>query len=242
MTADLTANEARELTERITGQVSELLPLIREAFERRAWIALGHDSWENYCDAELRGLRLPVGARREAARELVSGGMSQRSAGAALGISRTQVRRDLDADQLSRDVPVEEPAAADEPDADDGAEPVESSAEQADPAPTAPVGAVVGPPLILGADGRRREAPQKRPDLTDTPERRDATTRTAVRKGVQAFLPVVRDLTPERVAEVADDNLWLELTHCRDRFVEWTDQLFAIRRRQSMHAVKRETA
>lgn len=123
MTADLTADEARQLTERITGQVSELLPLIREAFERRAWAALGHDSWEAYCDAELRGLRLPVADRQALEAELYAEGWSKRAIGHAAGVSHTQVARDLEdvernvpresaTDSLGRQQPAKKPATA----------------------------------------------------------------------------------------------------------------------------------
>jgi hypothetical protein len=241
MTADLTADEARQLTDRITGQVANLLPLIREAFERRAWIALGHESWDAYCDTRLRGLRLPV-ERREAALELVGSGMSRRSAAAALGVDERTIRRDVAEAQLRHDAAVAAAPDATEVQADvRHVEPIEPEVRAARSTPVdvkAAAPAATAP--ILGADGRRRQPPSKRPDLGETPEARAAAARNAVRKGVQAFLPVVAGLPPERVAEVADDALWLELTHCRDRFIEWTDEIFAIRRRQSMHAVKKE--
>lgn len=91
---DLDADAARELTDQIKGRVAELLPLIVEAYQRRAWTALGYASWEDYCDTELRGLRLPV-ERREAVRELRSAGMSTRAIGSAVGTSEATVRRDL---------------------------------------------------------------------------------------------------------------------------------------------------
>ncbi len=94
-TTDLSREQARALTDRIKAGVAELLPIIREAFERRADAALGYESWQAYCDTELRGLRLPVGDRREAVAGLREAGMSTRAIGAALGIGQTQVMRDL---------------------------------------------------------------------------------------------------------------------------------------------------
>lgn len=175
MSADLTAAEARQLTERITGQVTDLLPLLREAFERRAWIALGHGSWDVYCDAELRGLRLPVAQRQEAARELVDSGMSRRSAAAVLGVDDRTIRRDL------APTPSTAAFAAVEPS-------VEKVAGE-ERAPVQPVSEapVVEPPKVLGADGRRRAMPPATPrkppapSLDEDPEARalDASKRMA---------------------------------------------------------------
>lgn len=104
---DLSYDEARDLTERIKAGVVELLPLIKEAFERRADKALGYESWGAYCDAELRGLRVPVEDRREPVAELRNAGMSTRAIGSALGIDARTVRRDLEsggADASPQDV------------------------------------------------------------------------------------------------------------------------------------------
>ncbi len=93
--ADLTPDEARQLTDRIKAHVTELLPLIKEAFERRADVALGYTNWPDYCDQELRGLRLPVAQRREAVAELAQTGMSTRAIGSALGVDHKTVSNDL---------------------------------------------------------------------------------------------------------------------------------------------------
>lgn len=93
--ADLTRDEARRLTDEIKDDVAGLLPKIREAFERRADLALGYANWSIYCDAELRGLRLPVGDRREAVAELRGAGMSTRAIGSALGVHHSTVEGDL---------------------------------------------------------------------------------------------------------------------------------------------------
>lgn len=91
---DLTQAEARELTDRIKSGLVDLLPLIREAFERRADVALGYVSWSEYCDTELRGLRIPVQDRAGAVAQLRGAGMSTRAIGSALGISRETARRE----------------------------------------------------------------------------------------------------------------------------------------------------
>ena len=95
---------ARNLTRQIQallGEASKSLEnasdLIREAYDRRAWAALGYDSWEDYCTAELGTplLRLGRAVRQRLVGKLTSGGMSNRSVASALGISEITVRRDL---------------------------------------------------------------------------------------------------------------------------------------------------
>jgi hypothetical protein len=93
----LTADAARALTDRIRLQVTDLLPLIRLAYNRRADLALGYESWAAYCDTELRGLRMPLAERQAATVELRGEGMSTRAIAGALGSSDATVRRDLEA-------------------------------------------------------------------------------------------------------------------------------------------------
>lgn len=59
------------------------------AYHRRAWIALGYESWAAMCDGE--NLRLP----REVTAELRAGGLSIRAIASVTGISKTQVSDDL---------------------------------------------------------------------------------------------------------------------------------------------------
>lgn len=94
-TTDLTEAEARTLTEAIRGRVVDLLPLITQAYERRADRALGYDSWSAYCAEELSGLRLPLADRPAMVAELRQTGMSTRAIGAALGVGKSTVDRDL---------------------------------------------------------------------------------------------------------------------------------------------------
>lgn len=95
--ADLTADEARELTDRIRVSWDELAPLVTVAYRRRAWVALGYESWDAYCSAEMDGARLalPVAERRERTAELRDAGMSTRAIGSALGVDPKTVRNDL---------------------------------------------------------------------------------------------------------------------------------------------------
>lgn len=94
-TTELTADAARHLTEQIRVRLDFLLPLIKQAFEGRADRALGYDSWQAYCTAELGDVRVPLGDRPAMIAELRQSGMSQRAIGAALGVSQSTVRDDL---------------------------------------------------------------------------------------------------------------------------------------------------
>lgn len=94
---DLTAAEARDLTDRIRVGWQDLAPLITVAYGRRAWIALGYETWDAYCAAEMDGARLalPPTKRREQVAELRDAGLSARAIGSALGVSHPTVLNDL---------------------------------------------------------------------------------------------------------------------------------------------------
>lgn len=59
--APMTHEEARQLTNRIKEKAEELWALVLEAYERKAYRALGYTAWADYLDAEL-GMR-PGGAQ-----------------------------------------------------------------------------------------------------------------------------------------------------------------------------------
>ncbi len=44
--------EARELTRRIKEATTNLYDMLREAHDRRAWKAMGYDTWREYIEAE----------------------------------------------------------------------------------------------------------------------------------------------------------------------------------------------
>jgi hypothetical protein len=100
----LTEAEAERLTARISRKLSlivdnteAVMPLIREAIGRNAYAALGYASHGAYV-AERFGdtlSRLKVAQRRDVVRELTATGMSNRAAGAVLGVHEKTVRNDL---------------------------------------------------------------------------------------------------------------------------------------------------
>lgn len=91
------ADEARHLTERIKVLVEGAWDLIKQAYEERAWAALGYPSWDDYCSREFgtSRLRLPREERQEVVLSLRESGMSTRAIAAATGQSKSQVDRDL---------------------------------------------------------------------------------------------------------------------------------------------------
>jgi predicted transcriptional regulator len=90
---------ALNLTREIKRSVEQSWRLIKEAFERHAWAALGYESWESYCHNKLgTGLvRLSKELRREAVAGLMTGDqpMSNRAIAAAIGVDEGTVRNDL---------------------------------------------------------------------------------------------------------------------------------------------------
>jgi hypothetical protein len=113
----LTEAEAERLTARISRKLSVIvdnteavIPLIREAIERNAYAALGYASHGAYV-AERFGdtlSRLTVAERRDVVRELTATGMSNRAAGAVLGVDEKTVRNDqrAGAELSAPDLPV----------------------------------------------------------------------------------------------------------------------------------------
>lgn len=101
MTSDVTSphcdpERARELVDMIRAGVSVVRDALIEAFEGRAWVALGYADWQSLCDAEF-GVRvqLPREQRRELVGELREAGLSTRAIGSALDVAPSTVREDL---------------------------------------------------------------------------------------------------------------------------------------------------
>jgi DNA-binding NarL/FixJ family response regulator len=183
-TTELTADEARHLTEQIRVRLDFLLPLVKQAFEGRADRALGYESWQAYCTAELGDVRVPLGDRPAMVAELRNAGMSTRAIGAALGISKDTAARDLasvssETDEqpariasldgrerpATRPTPTPGPAgAAHRPPADPGEapEPVETPS-------TAPTGSGPTPAPVVDDSTAAPAAPPREPDPTPPP-------------------------------------------------------------------------
>lgn len=222
ISSDLSADEARALTEKIKASAAELLPLIREAFERRADVALGYASWQAYCDAELMGLRLPVGERRTAVAELRSAGMSTRAIGAALGVSDTTVVRDL-ASTASGEAVDDQPVTA-------GPQPVTGLDGRQRPASRPePAGQREARAAYLASDAGWTP-PTEKPHVEDD-ARRDAELDAEMAGTVQRFRTnfasarvragEIVTFDAERINEVFADNWDREVGDLLTRLDEW---------------------
>lgn len=100
--AEMTPDEARQITERIRTSLSIAWELVTEAYQRRAWTAMGYPSWDAYCSAEFGAarLKLPREERQEVVHSLREAGLSIRAIAAATGTARNTVRGDLEVGQV----------------------------------------------------------------------------------------------------------------------------------------------
>ena len=107
---ELDADNARLLTDQIKTHVEVLWGLIAAAYNGRAWIALGYESWDAYLDNEFQTnrLRLPREERAAVVASLRDSGLSQRAIAAATGLSQPTISRELSGDSN------ESPEAAEE--------------------------------------------------------------------------------------------------------------------------------
>ena len=94
----ITASQARELTDRIKVGVEAIWELVKQAYQARAWVALGYDSWDDYCTREFgtSRIRLPREERQEVVASMREIGMSTRAIASATGDSPRTVRRAID--------------------------------------------------------------------------------------------------------------------------------------------------
>lgn len=105
--ADLTADEAEAITSRIrTWANSFPADDVVRAFRGRIWVALAYDSWAEWCECELGGLKLPVPQRREVVAELAGAGMSNPAIADAIGVDQSTVYRDKQATGFASANPV----------------------------------------------------------------------------------------------------------------------------------------
>lgn len=89
--------DARALTDRIKVGVEAVWELVKQAYEQRAWDALGYSSWDDYCTREFgtTRLRLPREERAEVVASLRESGLSVRAIAAATGVNRETVRQEV---------------------------------------------------------------------------------------------------------------------------------------------------
>lgn len=166
VTQDLTADEARRLTERIRltahtarESIEKLHALVDEAKAGNAHLALGYASWTAYL-ADVMGeepLRLARDQRQELVGFLAGEGMSTRAIAPIVGVKQPQVVKDL-AEQRQV-IPTESP----EPAPQETARSVVAAAFARRDEPTSP-------PKVTGLDGKTYAKPA--PAAPKTPQRR----------------------------------------------------------------------
>jgi hypothetical protein len=93
----ISAVDARELTDRIKNTVDTVWHLVADAYQRRAWIPLGYPTWDEYTSAEFGSgrIKIPREERAEVVSSLRDAGLSTRAIGAATGVGRMTVHREL---------------------------------------------------------------------------------------------------------------------------------------------------
>ena len=201
---DMSEDEARDLTNRIRQSVSVAWAQIAKAYQGRAWLALGYDSWDDYTDAEFDGarLRLPREERTMVVASLRDAGLSTRAIAAATGVSRPTIQKDL-TEQVVNSLPPADP--------DD--EIVDAEVISEPPAPQ----------TVTGVDGKsytlkpKPEPPApRRPPLTDTAD----NAAWKVRKSIESIERVFEDdrfpSQREQVAAKCRGHLIFAAEVCQD--------------------------
>lgn len=96
---EMTEGEARALTDQIIETTETLWGLISEAYQKRAWAALGYESWEDYVAVEFGSERLSVSRaeRPSVVGILREAGLSFRAIADVTGDAVSTVHRALDA-------------------------------------------------------------------------------------------------------------------------------------------------
>ena len=93
----ISAQDARNLTDKIKAGTAALWELIKEAYASRAWASLGYASWDDYCTQEFgtSRIRLPREERQEVVASMREIGMSTQAIASATGNSRNTIKGDL---------------------------------------------------------------------------------------------------------------------------------------------------
>ena len=87
---EISASQARELTDRIRVGVEAVWELVKQAYQSRAWAVLGYESWDDYCTREFgtSRIKLPREERQEVVSSMREIGMGTRAIAAPRGSAR----------------------------------------------------------------------------------------------------------------------------------------------------------
>lgn len=222
--AEMTPDEARQVTDRIRTALGVAWELVADAYKRRAWAAMGYSSWDDYTSAEFGAarLRLPREERQEVVASLRDAGLSIRAIAASVGVHTDTVQSDLHAGvrnpHTSTPPEVEPQSSAAAPSGED-------QGNDSPPGPDSPSDVDAAPPAdasegkITGVDGKQYAARQANPQ----PKPRRSSLIDAAERAGWEFRKSV-----ERIERVAAD----------DRFAANRDQVAAVLRGHLSYAVE----
>lgn len=100
--AAMTEAEARAITARIVSTLDDCWGLLIQAYQRRAWVALGYDAWDEYTRTEFGTdrIKLPASKRLEVVASMREAGMSTRAIASATGTNRETIRQTVSGDNF----------------------------------------------------------------------------------------------------------------------------------------------
>lgn len=230
---NLNREEAERLTHRIELKLGTLadayesvMPLIREAIERKAHEALDYQTVQAYVEARFAGhlTRLEANVRVGVVKELQAAGMSTRAIAPIVGVSHMTVARDLDAGVTSVTTDVEpevETFTGDVLDPESQPEPFK----------------------IVGRDGKQYPRPDPRPEqpgpfvLDDSSGDLRRRERNRVIQQALSRAWSFQQYDAEEAAEVMEDADWTTLDHLIQNLESWRDRARAARQ-QTLAPVK----
>lgn len=194
--AEVTAAAERR-AERITLRLDAIadnyravLPMIREAVEKRDDIALGYRSPGEYVSdrfgQSLAGLGIDV--RRAVVQELTQAGMSTRAIAPVVGVGSTTVKRDRQVVQVDHLAPGDDGELS-------GGQNWPPESGSIDPTPVAPV----APAPVVGIDGKTYARPAPKPPADEWDEEREADEMSA--SLARGLVILTAATVPERRAE-----------------------------------------
>lgn len=213
--AEMTPDEARQVTDRIRTALGVAWELVADAYRRRAWAALGFESWDAYTSAEFGAarLKLPREERQEVVASLRDAGLSIRAIAAATGHDAATVHRDLARVANATPRPPEEDPAT--PSADDPSGVAPESTQAPEPASQ--------PPTIQGVDGKtyptKAANPQPKPrrsSLADAADRAGWEFRKAVERIERIAADDRFPANREQVAAALRGHLTYAVEVCQD--------------------------
>jgi len=209
----MTKAMARRVTELIKLQLVGLWDLVRDAYVGRAWVVLGYDNWDAYCQAEFptTRLQLPREERAEVVSSLRESGLSIRAIAAATGMSHGTIGNEVFKNGHLPAVPVDED--------------VDEDALAEDLIAAEPPGGVTD-----GTPGQTKRVAEALNRARETSDPKPARVHGMDDKSYPATQPKPARPQPERKPsrrEIATVTKWLDATVVNGRYVTEIDHIAA---------------